>query len=231
MLNYSLTRYSNYIVPIQPTRSIFFNKKKVTKIKFLYKNILVNSFYLKRQKINKYTKNSFSSKKFKFNHNVNFLENNKKSTELLLMWTTNMYFKTPNSNFSEIYKTLHLFYFFFNHMNKNCFKLYWAYNFFKPFVKTRFYYFTNKIQYFKNQRLVKQPILILYSKADKHNTYSNYLRIFKGSLLKKNLNSFFFFNTILFQLYPRFDVHFYFFRHVTFLKKFVSHSYLKIMLA
>lgn len=229
MLKFNLTRYKNYVINFHRNRSLTPFPRYVNGMKFFYKKLYINSFYLIRHNLSFYKKPK-KMKKFFFmsQTKLNLIKKPKiKNKKVFYLTHVSTYFKSDyiKSRHYDFYTLLisnfHFFYF------KN-FRYYWLSAFFKPFIKTRFFWFTNYIKFFKNQRLVKQPVLVMYNITNKNNTYSNYLRYFKSFVFKKNNNSLFFLRSVLFQIYPKFNSKSYFFRHNIYIRRFVNTNYLKI---
>lgn len=232
MLKQNHTRYNNTITNFIPLRKISPSPKLSKNIKYLYKQLYVNSFFLKKHKIVKYTTINIKIKKInKFNSNFilkKFIKRKKKTNKPHIWFDfntvpKNLFIKKKNFDFQS------MFFLCFFKLNLIDFKCYWLSIFLQPFLKSKSYYFTNNTKFFSNQRLVKQPLLLMYNTINKSNYYSNYLRIFKGFILKKKLNDGFFFKSIMLQLYPKINTPSYFFRHDSFIRKFITQSYLKLV--
>lgn len=229
MLKNTVDRFKHYVVDFRQVRSILSSKKHQKCIKVFYKKTLVNSLYLKRQNVNLYK----PLPKFDYNHFFihNILVKKKRfvkgDVRLFFFWNacyvTNL-LKISKERYVDFFD---LFFSVFPKTNLTSFKYYWLTAFLAPNIKTRFFYFTNRIKFFTNQRLVKQSVLILYNATDKNNTYSNNSRFFKSLLFKKKINTLFLFKSVIFQLYPKFGKRSYFLRHHNFIKKFVTNTYLQ----
>lgn len=233
MLKLKLNRFNNYVFAGQALRSITHNSKLSFKIKKYHKQIVVNSVYLKRQQIKLYSLQKYKcNKKFFFsNALISSWKSKENSIRNLFIWSNIQQRYKKDFSKESHFEFLEFFLKHFSHIQLQNFKYYWLSDFLTPSVRTRFYYYTNNIKYFSNQRLVKQPILISYSSSNKYNSYSNYVKIFKGLIQKKNLNSLFFFKTVFYYIYPRYETNFFFFKYSNFLKKYINSKYLKLMLA
>ena len=230
MFKSTADRFKNYITNFQNTRSISHNINQKRKIQVFYKKLVINTVYLKRQNILLYKNiKRFSFKTF-FSHNVFIIPTHyRKNGSCFFTWNAvNTFFltKVSRDKYSEFFD---LFFCIFPKINLTNFNYYWLSALLHPSIKTRFYYFTNRIKFFSNQRLVKQHILVMYNTTSKENTYTNNLKFFRGLVQKKQLNTLFFFKASLFQLHLKFKKKSYFFRHQNFLKKFVAETYLKII--
>ena len=232
MLNLQISKYSNYIVPFRPSRSLHGVFKKSSKIKRFYKHLFRDSVFLKRHRIQQYTlickhlKTAiiFNSNLIILKHNIN----NTKSKNIFFLTCVQSFFKNKYSH-NQYLEFQKLFFYTHGLLHSVHFKYYWLTAFLMPTIPSKFYYFTNKIKFFSNQRLIKQPVLLMYNTVSKSNYYSPYLNIFKGLLLRKNVNSLFFFKNVVLQVQPKYNSNSYFFRHINFLKKFTTQSYLKLM--
>jgi len=230
MLKFNATRYSNILTGFLHTRSITKSNIYTNSIRFKYKQLFINSLYFNRQLVKRYNISVGITKNYKFmlQNAIHIGCSNVRKTHFNFMNINSVY----KTQFSKT-KNLEFGGFLLNYFTKLgidnlCY--YWMSAMLRPTIQTRFYCFTNKIKFFLNQRLVKQPVLLLYSSASNRNTYANYLKIFKGLLQKKNNNSLLFFKSILFQIYPKYGTQSYFFRHTVFIRKFVNNRYLKIVL-
>lgn len=229
MFNTSIDRFKSYVVTFQTTRNISHSLQQRKKIQTFYKKLFINTFYLKRQNILFYkTVKRFNCIRFFF-HNVNVISVKKhKNKPTYFNWSsmgTTFTSKFTRDKYCDFFD---LFFAIFPKLNLLNFNYYWVSAFLHPEIKTRCYYFTNRIKFFVNQRLVKQHVLVMYNTTSKENTYNNNLKFFKGLIQKKNLNTLFFFKSSIFQLHLKFNKKSYFFRHQNFLKKFVTDTYLKI---
>lgn len=200
-------------------------------MKYYYKHLLIRSLYLKRQDIVLYKKNTLVDNKQFFLSNFVVVEKKfkKKQKRIFFSWLHfHNYFdnRYSKSQYSDFYN---LFMIILPKLSIVDFRYYWLSVFFSPSIKTRFFYFTNKIKFFSNQRLVRQSVLFSYNTTNKNNLYSNYMRIFKGLVIKRNLNSLFFFQSVIFQIYPKLNKRSYFYRYNNYVRKFTTSIHLKLM--
>jgi hypothetical protein len=225
MFNHNINRYSNYILKFHTTRAFspFFQKSKKIKknMKYLFRGL----FYLSRQNILTFKRSSGTLKTY-FMAQKKIRSTHGKIRNRYTLINIPTFYKS--SKFKMVVRDWYPFLFsIFPKLKYTNFKYYWASDFFKPIATSRSYFFTNYIKFFLNQRLVKQPMLLLYNKTTKNNMYTNYLRVFRGIVLKKPTNYIKFSKSLLFYVFPKFKSQSYFVRHILSLKKFTNLSFLK----
>lgn len=229
MLNQRLNRFNNYINYLTSPRSFSPFKNKVKNIKLNHFFLFRRSYFISKHVIKTYRYDNLQRTDYFMSQNplypVPKLTRRNLSTRY--NWaTTTVIFK--NHRYTSLFKEWYAYMLLvFPKLNYSNFKYYWASDFFRPYIYTRSYFYTNYTRFFLNQRLVSQPVLLLYNKTTKGNLYSNYLHVYRGLFITKPTNYLKLNRGILFYIYPKFKSRSYFVRHIASLHKFVNISLLK----
>lgn len=229
MLNGRLNRFNNYINYLTAPRSFSPFKNKVKNIKLYHTHLFRRSYFLSRHDIKTYRYATLKTGLCFMNQSrlLPVAKFTRRNISIRYSWSTvTTVFKNQRSYnlFKEWYVYILLL---FPKLNYSNFKYYWASDFFRPYIYTRSYFYTNYTRFFLNQRLVSQPVLLLYNKTTPGNLYSNYLHVYRSFFITKPTNYMKLNRGILFYVYPKFKSRSYFVRHIMSLHKFVNVSLLK----